>query len=159
MKTIGIYTHDFSVFHDIVKFLKERNVAFFSLNSGKVPPWINVVITTKDSMKELTFTNVVIADKHSVKEAVEETVLFLARERRFCQLIVGIDPGEKPGVAVYSDGEMLLTTARVESPKDTAAIVKRVLDFYSYTDAVVRIGNGAPTFRNRIINTLKSRNN
>ncbi|MCK4613226.1 MAG: hypothetical protein KAU14_00360, partial [Thermoplasmata archaeon] len=153
MKTIGIYTRNFSVFHDIVSLLKERDVEFFSLGSGQVPPWITVVLTTRDYRDEVRFGNVVLVREDNVEEAVEEAILLLHKDTRYNQLTIGIDPGEKPGVAVYGDGK-LITTTQVEIPEDIAAFVTRIMDIYSADRAVARIGNGAPTFRNRIINTL-----
>jgi len=157
MRTIGIYTHDFSVFHDLVRLLKERDVEFFSLRTGKIPPWINVVITTEESKSEVEFDQVIIVSKDDPRTAVEQAVLSLGRNgvggMEYHSLIVGIDPGERPGVAVYGDRE-LLTTAKVEFPEDTAAMVKRMIDFYKADHVIVRIGDGAPTYRNRIINVL-----
>ena len=153
MKTIGIFTHNFSVFHDAVRLLKERNVEFFSLNSGRVPPWIQVVLTTRDSRAAIRFHNIVVLQEGRVEEGVEKAILMLNEKKRYSNLIVGIDPGEKPGIAVYGD-EMLLTTAKVEFPEDCGAVLKRVVQLYNVESVTVRVGNGAPTFRNRIINAL-----
>lgn len=153
MRTIGIYTHDFSIFHDIVRSLKERNVEFFSLSSGMVPPWITVVITTEDCRTEILFDDVIVIQDRDVEKGVEQAVLSLTNPRTYNALVIGIDPGEKPGIAVYGDRE-LLTTAKVEFPEDTAAIVKQMMDFYRAASVIVRIGHGAPTYRNRIINSI-----
>jgi len=153
MRTIGIYTNDFSVFHDIVTLLKERDVEFFSLRSGRIPPWITVVLTTEEMKEDIRFSHVILVDEGNVEAAVDEAILWLTDPKRYHKLIIGIDPGEKPGVAVYGD-RGLLTTAKVELPEDTAAVVKRMRDFYRAGKVIVRIGHGAPTFRNRIINTI-----
>lgn len=153
MTVIGLYTHDFSVFYDLVRLLKERDVEFFSLREGKVPPWIDVVIVTEDTREEVEFDHVIVADEATVGSAVEEAVLFIERDPGFHMLVIGIDPGERPGMAVYGDRE-LLTTAKMEFPEDAAAMVKRIKDIYASDNVVVRIGHGAPTYRNRIINVL-----
>jgi hypothetical protein len=153
MRTIGIFTRDFSVFHDLVRLLKERDVEFFSLKPGVPPPWITVVITTADCIEEIEFDHLVIAEKGEVKRAVDRAVLTMGRDRQYLTLIIGIDPGEKPGVAVYGDRTVLMTE-KVEFPEDIAALVKRIIGLYDHGNVLVRIGHGAPTYRNRIINVL-----
>ena len=155
MKTIGIFTQNFSVFYDAVRLLKDRNVEFFSLNSGRVPPWIQVVLTTPESREAIRFRNVVVLHEGRIEEGVERAILMLNEKKRYSSLVVGIDPGEKPGIAVYGDN-MLLTTAKVELPEVCEAMLKRVMRLYSAKAVTVRVGNGAPIFRNRIINALLS---
>ena len=153
MRTIGIYTHDFSVFHDVVNLLKDREVNFFSLESAEIPPFVTVVLTTRAEASQLDFRKIIIVESGNEEQAVEKAILWQAGTRRFSQLCIGIDPGEKPGMAAYADRN-LLTTIKVEVPEDTAAAVKRIMDFYNYNTMIVRIGHGARTVRNRIINSL-----
>lgn len=153
MMTIGIYTRDFSIFHDLVRLLKDRDVEFFSLKSGTPPPWITVVITTPNCRNEVDFHHVIVAERGRVEQAVDEAVLTMGRGRTYHTLVIGIDPGEKPGVAVYGD-RTLLMTEKVEFPEDTAALVKRIMSLYQSIEVLTRIGHGAPTYRNRIINVL-----
>ncbi len=153
MKSIGIFTRNFPIFHDIVHLLKESNTEFISLNCGNPPPWISVVITTPESSHEVQADHVLIATEETIKDVVEQAILYLSKSDRYHEIKIGIDPGEKPGIAVYGDGE-LLTTAKMEFPEDCAFYIKRILDFYSADSVSINIGDGAPTYRNRIINIL-----
>jgi hypothetical protein len=48
MKTLGVYTKDFSLYHDILKTLKKRKLAYVLLSSPKnIPKRIGVVLTSK----------------------------------------------------------------------------------------------------------------
>ena len=49
MKTLGVYTKDFSLIHDILKTLKKRKLAYVLLSSpNNIPKKINVVLTSKE---------------------------------------------------------------------------------------------------------------
>ena len=74
-------------------------------------------------------------------------------KKRFRSLIIGIDPGKRPGIAVLGDGE-ILNVYQPATPEDVVKIVKQVKRTYPDQDLLIRIGHGAPTQRNRIINAL-----
>jgi hypothetical protein len=68
-------------------------------------------------------------------------------------LMIGVDPGVKPGVAVLADG-IVLTRYLADSPEAVSRIIDGVAEEYPGAEVVVRIGNGDRTNRNRIFNAL-----
>lgn len=66
-------------------------------------------------------------------------------------LIIGIDPGPRPGCAWLSDG-YLLGKAQVESVHDVLDLVASLVKEFSPNDVLIRVGNGSPLHRDQLIN-------
>ncbi len=155
MKTLGVYTKDFSLYHDLVKVLKRRKIAYVLLSSLKhIPDRIGVILTSHAELHDIGLQKVIAADVYdTVDHAVDKALQLLKGKELYIRVSIGIDPGEHPGVAIVGD-DMLLQKTRVDTPKDVARIIKRLLREYPANETCIRIGNGAPLIRNRIINSL-----
>ncbi len=68
-------------------------------------------------------------------------------------VIIGIDPGERPGIAIYSGEERIAVTG-ASSPEDVARFTRTISSMVGVSRVLVRIGNGDPTNRNRIIRSV-----
>jgi hypothetical protein len=153
MKIIGILTSDFRVYYELIKALKKRDLPFASLSFDEpIPMNIGVLITTEDEKESIDFPHPVVAEK-DIELTIDVATRILKGKEKFNRLIIGIDPGKRPGVAVIGDDEML-STAQVSSPEKVEALVGRVIKSYPSEETIVRIGHGDTTHRNRIINSL-----
>ena len=110
MKTIGVYTKDFSLYHDVIKALKRRVIPYVSLNSlDDIPRRIGVILTSEEEVASIPLLKAVAADAYeSVDSAVDLALQKLTGKELYSKLVVGIDPGERPGVAVVGDDVVLL---------------------------------------------------
>jgi hypothetical protein len=155
MKTLGVYTKDFSLYHDIVKSLKKRKVAYVSLSIlDNIPRRIGVILTSKKELKEIPFNKVVAADAHdSIDYAIDLALQKLTGKELYSKIFIGIDPGERPGIAIVGD-DILLQKMQVDGPENVASEIKRFLKVYPSKDFCIRIGHGSMITRNRIINSL-----
>jgi hypothetical protein len=68
-------------------------------------------------------------------------------------LVIGIDPGKRPGIAVVGDSDVV-NVYQAMSISKVRSFIERVLDIYGYKSVLVRIGHGAPSQRDRIINEV-----
>lgn len=153
MKIIAVMTENFSLYYDLVKKLKQENIPFLSLAfDEKIPPNVGVIITDEPEKNKIKFEPIV-AVENDIKRAVEEAQKLLSGKEMFSNLIIGIDPGKRPGIAVLGDGEVI-SGFQTDSPEGATEIVKQVLDLYQAQEIKIRIGHGAPTYRNRIINAI-----
>ncbi|UCE39230.1 MAG: hypothetical protein JSW00_08445 [Thermoplasmata archaeon] len=153
MKIIGILTSDFRIYYDLIKCLKKRDLPFASLSLDEpIPVNIGVIITTKDEEDKIDFPHLVLAEP-DIELTIDIALRTMKGKEKFRKLMIGIDPGKRPGLAVIGDGE-ILTTAQVSSPEKVSSVVKRAIKSYPAEDMVVRIGHGDTTHRNRIINSL-----
>lgn len=155
MKLIGILTKNFSVYYDLIKLLKQKNIKFESLCfDRKIPAHIGVVITTKDELKIIKF-NPKIAVGKDLEKAVQKASLLLTKRQQYNELVIGVDPGETTGCAVVADSN-LIQTFQCASPESASEKIIDILikNHFSASHKLVRIGHGARTYRDRIIKIL-----
>ena len=155
MKTIGIYTKDFSLYHDLLETLKRRKIPYVSLLSiNNIPRRIEVVLTSHYELHDLKSQKGLAADVYdSIDHAVDMALQILIGKDMYSNVFIGVDPGEKPGVAVVGD-DILLQKTHVKSPEEVVPIVKRFLREYPAINCLIRVGHGSMINRNRIINSL-----
>jgi len=155
MKTLGIYTKNFLLYHDLIKVLKKRKIPYVSLTSiHHIPSRIGVILTSHNELHNLKSQKVIAADAYdTIDHAVDLALQSLIGKEIYSRIYIGIDPGEKPGIAVVGDA-VLLQKTYVDSPEKILKIVKRFLKEYPAMETLIRIGHGSITIRNRIINSL-----
>ncbi len=154
MKIIAVATDNFEFYYNIVKELKQRDIPFVSISpKDPIPDNVEVIITTDLEKDAIDFKNV-ISGSDDIRGGVRKALSILSGKISYQQMVVGIDPGSKPGVAIIGDGKLLETTY-ADSPEDVKDIVERYMKGYDYYSMIVRIGHGDRTNRNRTINVLR----
>jgi hypothetical protein len=155
MKRLGILTSDFRVYYELIKELKKRGLEFKSLSfSEPIPMNIGVIITTEEEMDKINFPKL-IATTNDIDLTIDIAQRTLKGKEAYHKMIIGIDPGKRPGIAIIGDGE-IVATAQVSSPEKVKERIFRALKSYPSEEIIVRIGHGDTTHRNRIINSLSS---
>lgn len=147
---IVVGTEDFELYHGVVTELRDRGVEFTTVEPGnELPDDTAVLVTAEGEDWDPDDVEVLRADPADPRRAVEDIVALLhAGEGR---TIVGIDPGERPGIAVLS-GDTVVAAFQV--PADgVAKEVRREAE--DAVDPVVRIGDGARLVGTRIIDDLE----
>ncbi len=152
MKIVGIVTGNFRFFHELVRELKERGEPFVSLGlEDQIPAAVGVVITTEEEAGRVGFPSVVANNDPEL--AIDVALGILKGGEDFETLVIGVDPGGRPGIAVLGDGKLLFTDI-VHLPEQVAEIVDHILACFSHSRSVVRIGHGDRTNRNRVIRAI-----
>jgi hypothetical protein len=155
MKIIGILTANFRIYYDLIMALKIRNLPFISLSfEESIPQNVGVIITSEEERHRIDFPNIVEA-RDDFELTIDIAQRNLKGKESYEKLIIGIDPGKRPGIAIIGDGE-ILATAQVSSPENVKQRIFRALKSYPANERVIRIGHGDTTHRNRIINSLSS---
>lgn len=162
MRRIGVLTSDFGLYHDLVRALKDRRIPFSSLAFGERPDvGVGVLITSwRDSvgglLPEAVKVVVVPVDKDG-REDVEAAILqaqrILEGVEGYAEVVVGIDPGHRPGVALLADGRLLQAT-QVFRVGDVAPLVRNLLHNHPHERGVVRVGHQSPRERDAIVQSL-----
>jgi len=156
--TIGILTRDFEVYYEVIRILRSKDVSFYSITDGDhIPPYVSVILTTEKEAQEIQFKQLVTIgdddDDDDVEAAVEKAINISQGKPVYDQLIIGIDPGKRPGIAVVGDCDVVNVYQAVSVSK-VREFIQRVLNVYGFKSILVRVGNGAPSQRDRIINEL-----
>jgi hypothetical protein len=148
---IAVATGDFELYHDAVAELQDRGVTFTTVEPGdELPEGTDIVLTgADDELDTAPGVGVVRAEGGEARSAVEEVIALLRGEGG--RTIIGIDPGEQPGIAVLS-GDMIVATFQVP-PETVADVVHDEAE--GATDPLVRIGDGARLIGARIIDDIE----
>ena len=63
MKKIGVYTKNFSLYHDLLKVLNNKNIQYISLSSKKnIPSKVGVILTSHIEIHDIKFNKIIAAD-------------------------------------------------------------------------------------------------
>ncbi len=152
MTRVGIYTHDFKFYHDIVVALKRWNLPFFSITDlYSIPTDINVIMSSVND----TFTLPGQIKAGNPLEGIRRCLPILLNREEFNKVIIGIDPGPRPGVAVMADG-VLMEAWECPVISNIRESVIKIIDDYSYNYVMIKIGNGDRPNRDIIIKYLKN---
>ncbi|QSG09344.1 hypothetical protein [Halapricum desulfuricans] len=147
---IVVATADFEVYHGVVTALRDRSVEFTTVEPGEQLPDRTslVIVGPGESVETPPDVPIVTGDPETPRRAVEEA---LARLRGgHGRTVVGIDPGEKPGIAVLT-GEVVVAAFQVPAA-EAAGVVARELE--DAVDPLVRIGDGARLVGARVIDDI-----
>lgn len=172
LKALGIQTSDFSAYYDLVQALRSRGIPFLTIAPGDtVPAHVGALVTTarEAAARQATAeaaggsapaisgallppgpTLVVFTDP---ERTIDDALRALDGSPSFRRCIIGIDPGERPGIAVLADGRVK-RLIHAPGPEAVRPIVESIVAGLPAERFVVRVGNGAPTFRDRILHTL-----
>ena len=146
---IVVATEDFEVYHDVVGELRDRGVAFTTIRPEEaLPEETAAVVTAVDDELDPAGVPVVRADPDDPRRAVEEVVAILRGGGG--RTIVGIDPGDRPGIAVLA-GQTVVAAFHVPEANAAAVVAEEVADA---PNPLVRIGDGARLAGGRIIDEL-----
>lgn len=151
---IVVATTDFEVYHGVVNELRDRGVQFTTQEpTEQLPDSAELLITGSEDEDKAEFKpsqigiEIVRADADDPRSAVERALALLRGEGR---TIIGIDPGDRPGIAVFS-GNTIVAAFHVPIG-EAADMIQNEIE--NAVDPIVRIGDGARLKGARIIDEL-----
>ena len=148
---IVVATADFEVYHGVVNELRDRGVTFTTIEPGdEFPAETAVVVAAAGEDPPVPAeTPLVRADPEEPRRAVDEVVAILRGGSG--RTVVGVDPGERPGIAVLS-GEMVVAAFAVPLA-DAGEVVRE--EIAEAVDPLVRVGDGARLQGAKVIDDLE----
>lgn len=137
--TVVVATEDFELYHGVVNELRDRGVRFTTIRPDEpLPDGASVVVTgANDDVDGDGNVAVVVGQPADPRRTVED-VLAVTRGGEG-RRIVGIDPGDRPGVAVLA-GDDVVAAFQVPLGEVPELVRREVGDA---VDPIVRIGDGA----------------
>jgi len=115
------------------------------------------VITTESEAGAIDFDpdHIVIADPAERADMIIDRAMLKLRDLGDASIIIGIDPGERTGVAVLAENEVL--SAYCVPMADVCQTVLRIMESMHARSVIIRIGHGARLIRTQIVNSLLKR--
>jgi hypothetical protein len=157
-RSVAIVTRDPRLYHELAGFLRERRWSAVSLLPGaRIPDTVAVVLTSPAERDTIEHPRVLVATEDGDRRALSAAVAdALTPEASSGTLIVGIDPGPRPGYAVL-DGNTCVAEGNLESPETVGSFASQLRHRFDSRPLVFRVGSGDPIARNRIVNALLAR--
>lgn len=118
----------------------------------RIPPHVGVIITTEKESERIDFRHdrILIADNRP--QAILDKALSILFGEDFEQVIIGIDPGKYPGIAVLGNNKTI--SVHHVSVGDVCPLIKRTMKAFENKKIIVRIGHGARLIRSQLINGI-----
>ncbi|WP_338738413.1 hypothetical protein [Haloplanus salilacus] len=149
---IVVATADFELYHEAVSLLRDRGVAFTTVDPGAdLPDEASVVVAAPDDPvvdADADVERVTAAAAAEARRAVDEALAHLRAGGG--RTVVGVDPGTRPGIAVLS-GETVVAAFHVPLGDAVETVHREVADA---VDPLVRIGDGARLHGARLVDDL-----
>jgi hypothetical protein len=137
----------------VVAELKSREMPFITLRVGEhIPSNVDVVITTESEADKIAWEGNHLVIYDDPVATVNQAIRTERKTEPSGAMVIGIDPGRRPGMAVLS-GDMVIAVHQV-SPTEVEPMVRKIVHDYRPTSIVIRIGNGARLVTTQIINSL-----
>jgi hypothetical protein len=154
-RSVALVTRDPALYGELAVFLRERRLPSVSLLPGqRIPDRVAVVLTSPDEAGEISHPNVLVVaengDRRALGAAVEHALEVGAPEG---DLVVGIDPGPRPGYAVFA-GTTCIAEGILDSPEAAGTFSSQLRHRFASRHVLFRVGMGDPPCRNRIVNAL-----
>ncbi len=150
---LAVVTENARIYYRVAKELKKRGVHFYSLSPGeKIPSRIKVVITGKG--ERVDFPRVVFATPGRISLAVDRALQLLRGKKKYREIVISIDPGKSPGLAVLADNSVVYA-ACIREPEATSEQIKYLLGVFLPEEVKIKVGNGGGIYRDRILKNIK----
>jgi hypothetical protein len=154
-RAIGILTEDPALYGELALFLKEKGNPIVSLIPGKkIPRRVAVVVTSEEEKDAVTFQPKVVAQPGRMLETWTAVQMSLGETEGCHELIVGVDPGPRPGFAIVGPEGRCIAKGVAESPESVASLGLHLRQTLPDTGIRFRVGNGDPLRQCRIVNAL-----
>lgn len=153
-RSVALVTRDPLLYADLAGALRERGIAALSLLPGeRIPSSVAVVLTSPDEARRIVFPRVI-----PVSSGIDRSALWAAVEGARAgvptqDLVVGVDPGPRPGFAVLS-GDIPLAEGNLASPEAIAMFGRELQRRFPQSSLTFRVGSGDRTARDRILQAL-----
>ncbi len=152
---ISVVSDDFRFSYDVANRLKRFGASFEHVDPGQNIPKGTMVVIKKGRpmviMEGSRFTIYGEPEDATVKAWLVSGGLTDWNS----DVYLGIDPGETPGIAIFSNNRRI-ATARARTPESVSFYTRTLAALVGTKKVNVRIGDGDPTNRDRIIRAVWS---
>ena len=145
---VAVVTENARVYYLATKILREYKIPFYSLRlTDRIPFDVEVVLTSVEEYDKINFpVKIAVINENFIDELLAR----LEGRKRFKNVYIAIDPGERPGVAVVADNRVI-EVYHLKSPKDVGTILELL---EKYPKAKIKIGHGAKRHRILMLKSL-----
>jgi hypothetical protein len=154
-RCVALVTRDPALYADLAGVLRERRLPTVSLLPGeRIPDRVAVVLTTPAEATKIQHPHVLEVPANPHRESLLAAVAAaLLPVDNASELVVGIDPGPRPGYALIS-GSTCLIQGSLDGPEEVATLGRRLKRWFPDRPLRFRVGSGDRISNARIVNAL-----
>lgn len=151
----ALITRDAVLYAELAALLRDRRIATISLLPGdRIPDGVALVLTSPEEAPSISHPNVISVPPNLHRESLLAAVAgALGGERPAPELIVGIDPGPRPGYAVLSHSTCLVEGS-LSGPEEAADLGRHLHRRFPDRSFRFRVGSGEHNSCARVVNAL-----
>ena len=159
MAKLAIRTSNFQLSYKLIKSLRARKISFEVLDPAERLPSTDIIwfaesheILEYEHLGKAIPTNI-----ETIDDSIDLALLVMKGLRNPKQLIFGIDPGPYPGLAWLADG-VFIGVSQLQSIEEIREKIISISKIIHSQTLLIRIGDGDPLIRDRIVNICISNN-
>ncbi len=155
-RRVGLVTRDPVLYGELAQFLRERRIPTVSLlPEDPIPRSVRLVLTSQEEARAVRHPRIVVARPGNLLAASAAIHDLLGGSRApSSELVVGVDPGARPGYAVLGNGGRCLARGNLDSPEGISTMARSLRQGFPNVTLRFRVGNGDHIRRSRIVNSL-----
>lgn len=152
---MALATRDSALYAELAGVVRERRIRSISiLPEQRVPDQVAIVLTTAGEAGSVAHPHVLPVPPDGDRTAVwAEVESALAAGDAHVELVIGIDPGPRPGFAIF-EGPVCLGEGTLASPEEVGHLGIQMHRRFPGRAIRFRVGNGDRLDRDRILNEL-----
>ena len=154
VKPLYVRTDDFRLAHRLLSEFNQRNLPAKQISLTQPVEHGAYWFGTPDEVASMGGRGVAV-DVNAVSSAVSTWLLSRQLEAPPKQLVVGVDPGPRPGFAFLADG-VVLGKREMDAIDDAIDATVQLVTRVKPMQVLVRIGHGSPVHRDRLVNRMLS---
>jgi hypothetical protein len=155
-RVVALVTRDPALYAELAGGLRERAIPTLSLLPGdRIPDRVVAVLTSPEEAPAISHSRVLAVPGGSVDRAALWAAVrsAIGAVDPSSELVVGIDPGPRPGYAVLAR-EACLDEGTLDGPEEVAGLGRHLRRRFPSRGVRFRVGSGDPNHRTRILNAL-----
>lgn len=154
-RCVALATRDSALYAELASVLRDRRIPSVSLLPGdRIPAPVAIVLTTAEEAGCISHPRIVAVPPEGDRTAIwAEVESALSARPPGLELVVGIDPGPRPGYAVL-EGGVCIAQGNLSAPEETAGLSGHLGRRFPHRSIVFRVGSGDRLSRDRILNAL-----
>jgi len=159
MAKLAIRTSNFQLSYKLIKQLRLRKINFDVMDPCEKLPSKEIIwfAESHEILESEHFGKAIPTDIDSIDASIDLALLVMKGLSNPKQLIFGIDPGPYPGLAWLVDG-VFIGVSQLQSIEEIREKIISISNSIHSQSLLIRIGDGDPLIRDRIINICISNN-
>ena len=143
MEGICVATADSRAYYSVLSRLRNTDLRFTSINPKDVTERCDLIVTTRAELKGFEDKAVAIEDLDDDPLIMKGQILSRLSKMKNRDLLMGIDPGSRIGLAIYY-GDSELARLIFNSIDDLREFIAKTVRRIPNSGVVVKIGDGSP---------------